>query len=70
MTRSSRNQSPANRQERQERAQAAALYELEVEAEHRRRKSNELRKLRMESEREAAMQFKAWREQKKATAGK
>lgn len=69
MSRSSRNQSPANRQERQERAQAAALYELEVEAEHRRQKSSKLRKLRMESEKKTAMQFKAWREQK-TTPGK
>lgn len=63
MSRSSRTNSPINRQERQERAQAAAMNELDAQAEYQREKSNKLRKLRVEKEKADALRFKSWREQ-------
>lgn len=61
MSRSSRTNSPINRQERQERAQAAAMNELEAQAEYQREKSNKLRKLRLEKEKTDVLRFKSWR---------
>lgn len=52
-----------NRQERQERAQAAALNDLEAKAEYRREKTDELRRLRLAKEKADALRFKSWREQ-------
>lgn len=54
----------ADRQARQERAQAAALKDLEIKADHQREQTNKLRKLRLEREKAMASRFKSWREQK------
>ena len=64
MTKSSNGQSPANRRAKQEQAQAAALNELEVLAERKRRQSNKLRKLRLQKDVMDASNFRKWREQK------
>ena len=63
MTRPFRGESPVNRQARQERAQAAAMYDLEAQAEYKRQKTIKLRKLRLAKEKEDASRFKSWREQ-------
>lgn len=60
----SRGQSPANRQARQEKAQAAAMNELEVLAETKRRHTKKLRELRLQKDETDASNFKRWREQK------
>ncbi len=56
----------AERQARQERAQAAALKELETEASYQRAQTNKLRKLRLEKDKTIASRFKSWRDQKPA----
>jgi len=52
-----------DRQARQERAQAAALRDIEAKAERRREQSSKLRKLRLDEEEEKSLRFKRWREQ-------
>lgn len=52
-----------NRQARQERAQAAAMNDLEAQAEYQRAKTDKLRKLRLEKDKANASNFKSWREQ-------
>lgn len=64
MTKSSQGGSVANRQARREQAQAAALNELEVLAERKRRQTNKLRKLRLQAGEAHASSFRKWREQK------
>lgn len=54
----------ADRQARQERAQAAALKDLEIKADYQREQTNKLRKLRLEREKAMASRFKSWREQR------
>jgi len=66
MTMSTNGQSPANRRAKQEQAQAAALNELEVLAERKRRQSNKLRKLRLQRDVVAVSNFRTWREKKSA----
>ena len=61
------NSSPANRQARQERAQAAALKEIEIEADRRREQTNKLRKLRIEREKTSANRFKSYRESRSSS---
>lgn len=58
-----KSQSVNFRRARQERAQAAALGELDSEAERKREQTRKLRKLRIETAAAAALRFKAWREQ-------
>ncbi len=55
-------QSVAFRRALQERAQAAALDELDAQAEHKREQTRKLRKLRKENEAAAASHFKRWRD--------
>ncbi len=62
MTTPSRGKSPIDRQERRERAQKAALTELEAQAECQRENSDKLRKLRLEKTKGNALNFKSWRE--------
>lgn len=57
-----RGESPLSRQERQERAQAAALNDLEAKAEYRREKTDKLRRLRLAKEKADASRFKSWRD--------
>jgi len=52
-----------DRQAKRECAQAAAMNELETQAEYQREKSNKLRKLRLEKEKADALRFKSWRTQ-------
>ena len=52
-----------DRQARQERAQAAAMNELEEEAEIQRQKTDKLRNLRLAKEKSDALRFKSWRSQ-------
>lgn len=63
MAKSSRGQSSANRQARQEQSQAEALEELRLQAAARHEKSDKLRKLRLEQGDTAAGRFKTWRKQ-------
>lgn len=63
MSRPSRGDSPLNRQARHERAQAAAMNDLEAQAEYRRKKTDKLRKLRLAKDKADASRFKSWREQ-------
>ena len=62
MTKPLRGESPMNRQARQERAQEAALNDLEAQAEYRREKTGKLRKLRLAKEKADASRFKSWRD--------
>ena len=52
-----------DRQIRQERAQAAAMNELEEQANFRREKTDKLRNLRLAKEKSDALRFKSWRSQ-------
>jgi hypothetical protein len=58
-----------DRHARQERAQAAALDDLEIQAEFRREKTNKLRKLRLEKEKTDALRFERWRKGKMTLGG-
>ena len=69
MAKPPRGQSPANRQAKQEQAQAAALDELEVQSARRREKTHKLRKLRLEKENDDAARFEQWREKKASSDG-
>ena len=53
-----------DRQARQERAQAAAMSELDAIVVWQRQQTNKLRKLRLQKEASEAASFKDWREQK------
>lgn len=57
----------SNRQAKQERAQAAALKNLEVQAECQREQTDKLRKLRLENNKATALRFKLWRERQSPT---
>jgi len=50
-----------DRQARQERAQAAAMNELEAQAEFQREKTDKLRDLRLAKEKVNASRFRSWR---------
>ncbi|WDI31134.1 hypothetical protein PUV54_14355 [Hyphococcus flavus] len=52
----------ADRQARQQRAQEAAMRDLETEANFQREQTNKLRKLRLEKEKANASRFKMWRQ--------
>ncbi|MEM8937252.1 MAG: hypothetical protein AAGC77_12670 [Pseudomonadota bacterium] len=56
-----------DRQARQERAQAAAMGELDAIAARKREQTNKLRKLRLKKEVTNASSFKDWREKKSST---
>ena len=56
-----------DRQARLERAQAAAMSELDELAAQKRAQTDKLRKLRLQRETTDASSFKNWREQKSST---
>lgn len=57
-----------DRQARQERAQAAAMGELDAIAARKREQTKNLRKLRLQKEATDASSFKNWREQKSSAS--
>lgn len=61
--------SPADRRSRQDRAQKAAMQELESVAARRREQSEKLRRLRMSNDCASAQQFCQWRARNAKEAG-
>ncbi|MEZ5892201.1 MAG: hypothetical protein R3C58_03530 [Parvularculaceae bacterium] len=56
-----------DRQAKQDRAQAAALQDLENQAARQREQTNKLRQLRLEKEQAESLRFKRWREGRSAS---